>query len=80
MADEGCLPVVVEVVVADRDAVASVGDVQETIVAKHLSARPQARTEGGVLVLVMVLVAGEIVVVDPHLGSSLDTNSITGIS
>lgn len=58
--DERGLPVVVDVAVGDGDIVASVGDIDETIV----------------VVLVVVPVGRDIDMVDPHVGGGLDADSI----
>lgn len=55
VADEGGLPVVVDVAVGDSDVVSGVGDVDQTIV----------------VVLVMVTVRGDVDVVDPDVGGIL---------
>ena len=60
VANEGCLPVVVDVGVGDSDKVGGVGEIDQAIV----------------VVLVMVLVGGDVDVVDPDVGGLL----FTGIS
>lgn len=64
VADEGGLPVVVDVAVGDGDEVSRVGEVDQSIV----------------VVLVVVTVGGEVDVVDPNIGGFLDANGITILS
>lgn len=60
--DKGCLEVVVQEGVRDRDVVRCVGNVAESVV----------------VVLSVVLVGREIQVIDPDVGGLLNTNGITG--
>lgn len=61
VANQRCLPVVVDVAVGDCDEVCGVGEINQAVV----------------VVLVMVPVGRDINMVDPDVGGELDSNGIT---
>lgn len=72
VADEGALPVVVEVVVGDGDEVAGVCDIEEPRVCQFCVRYETAGELPVIVIFVVVLVGRELVVVNPDVRRLLD--------